>query len=113
MAGELKALNPSSLFALGFIGFSGAFAFFLLRELFVDRGGFVADSLNLSAAVLLIVVCAISWPGISTLRSARFSRRGVALAVVACMLALTAQVPAYTSNNSFNSMRVDSGVRPH
>lgn len=94
MASELKALKPSSMFALGFIGFSGAFAFFLLRELFVGRGGLVADGLILSAAVLLIVVCAISWPGISTLRSARFSLRGLALAVVACVLVLAAQLPA-------------------
>jgi len=93
MAGELKELKPRNIFALGLIGFSGAFAFFLLRELFVEHDGFVAAGFNLVAAVLLMIVCAISWPQVSSPKSARVSWRSVALAIGACVLALAARLP--------------------
>ena len=94
MASELKELKPRNIFALGLVGFSGAFAFFLLRELFIDRGGLVAAGLNLMAAVLLIIVCAISWPRVSSPASARVSWRAVALVIAACVLALVARMHA-------------------
>jgi len=94
MASELKELKPRNIFALGLVGFSGAFAFFLLRELFVERDGLVAAGLNLVAAVLLIIVCAISWPQVSSPTSARVSWRSLALVIGACVLALAARLPA-------------------
>jgi len=94
MESDLKELKPRNIFAIGLTGFSGAFAFFLLRELLVDRAGLVAVGLNLSAAVLLIVVCAVAWPRVSSPASAQVSWKAVVLATIACVLAVLARVPA-------------------
>ncbi len=94
MASEPKELTTRNIFAIGLVGFSGAFAFFLMRELFSNGGGVIAGGLNLVAAVLLILVCAISWKRISSPTSAQVSWQAVVLAAVACVLAVAARLPA-------------------
>lgn len=94
MTSKLKELQPHNILALGVVGFSGAFAFSLLRDLFAKSGGLEAAGINLVASVLLIIVCAITWPSILSPTSARVSWQAGLLVLIACVLALVARMPA-------------------
>ena len=93
MASELTALKSRNILAIGLVGFSGAFALFLLRGVFLGQAGMLASALNLIAAVVLIVAAAITWPQILAPRSARASWRAIALVALGCGLALVARMP--------------------
>ncbi len=93
MASEIKSLNARNIAALGLVGFSGAFACFLLVHLYRDPGSLVSASLDLAAAVALIAVCAIAWPDIRTPLAARFSWRLAAIVMLAIALAVLARAP--------------------
>ena len=93
MAIEIRSLKARNLFSLALIGFSGAFALFLLVELYRNRGGLVSGGLNLAAAVALIAVCALAWPNLRSPKSAHLSWQLKGLILVACVMALLARAP--------------------
>ena len=93
MASEIKSLKAGSLYALALIGFSAAFALFLLAELYGNRGGLLSAGLNLAAAVALVVVCALAWPNLRTPKTAHLSWKLKGLILLACALALLARAP--------------------
>ena len=93
MANEVKRLGAANIIAVGMTGFSGAFAFFLLRELFVDHAGLISSAMKLGAAVLLLAACALTWPNVHSPMSARFSLPAFGLVIIACVLAVAARAP--------------------
>jgi len=94
MTSELKALKTSNILAIGLVGFSGAFGFFLLRGVFLEHAGPLASALNLAASLLLFVACALAWPQLAAPTSARVSWRTLALVGVGCVLSLVARAPS-------------------
>ena len=81
------------MFASALTGFSGVFAFVLLRGLWVGRVGTLSAGFDLAAAVLLIVVCALTWRNLQSPASARVSWLAAGLTLTACALALLARAP--------------------
>lgn len=89
----LRSLTAGNLFALGVVGFCGAFSILLFKGLWIDAPARPHASLDLIAAVLLLCVCATSWPEVSRPERAHVSLKSVAVAVLACVLAVLARTP--------------------
>lgn len=98
LAGDhIGSLKGRHLYAPALLGFSGAFALFLLLELRQDSGGLLASGLNLTAAVALIVVCAVGWRHVRVPETAHLPWRLKVVIAVASVLALIARAPLIQS----------------
>jgi hypothetical protein len=93
VASELGNLTTRNIAAIGLTGFCGAFGLYLLRELWRSHGGVAWAALNLMAAVILLALCASSWPALREPRTASASWHRFALAALACVLAVVARLP--------------------
>ncbi len=89
----LKSLSASNFAALALLGFSGAFAIYLVHEVFQHHQDVLRVALNLAAALLLLGVRFVYWPISKNPRLARLGWRPFALAGAAVALAVLARAP--------------------
>jgi len=93
MASDLRNLTTANIVAIGLTGFCGAFALYLLRELWQSRGGLAWAVLNLIAGVVLLAVCAVFWRNVLAPHQARAPWQAFVATGFACALALAARLP--------------------
>jgi len=89
----VKSLSATNIEALALIGFSGAFAIYLLHELTEHHQNPLRVALNIAAALFLLGVRFVYWPLATNPRLARINWKAFALAGLAIVLALTARAP--------------------
>ena len=89
----MRGLSTANIAAIGLVGFCGAFAIYLVKELLSDHSGPLPTALNISAAALLVGVRFLAWPDILIPSQARISWQSAAIALFAVVLAVAARSP--------------------
>ena len=93
MTSQMRSLSTANIAAIGLVGFCGAFAIYLLKELLSDHNGLLPIALNISAVALLVGVRFLAWPDIRIPSQARISWTSAAGALFAVVLAVAARSP--------------------
>ena len=93
LTSQMRSLSTANIAAIGLVGFCGAFAIYLFKELLSDQNGLLPIALNISAVALLVGVRFLAWPDIRIPRQARISWASAAVALFAVVLAVAARSP--------------------